>query len=275
MDALVVERNPRVGDNWRNRYHSLTLHNELWANSLPYLPYPPNWPTFLPKDKLAGWLEYYAEAMELNVWTATELAGAEYDEAAGAWTARLRRADGETRTVRAPHLVLATGSVSGLPHVPQLRGLDGFAGEVVHSSRFPGGAACAGKRAVVVGTGNSGHDVAQDLHASGAAEVTTVQRSATCVVSLVPSGVMVYAFDAEGPVEDMDLVFASVPYPVLKPTYRPTSSSWPPATRASRRASAACSATRSPTASARSGASTRRASSATSGSARPSPASGS
>ncbi|HEX5118072.1 MAG TPA: NAD(P)/FAD-dependent oxidoreductase [Pseudonocardiaceae bacterium] len=219
VDTLIVERNPRIGDNWRNRYHSLTLHNEVWANSMPYLPFPDTWPTFLPKDKLAGWLEGYAEFMELNVWTGTEFAGAERDESTRTWTARLRR-DGEPeRTVTVRHVVLATGSVSGLPKWPELPGLAGFAGEVMHSSQFDSGIPYAGRRAVVVGTGNSGHDVAQELHSNGAA-VTIVQRSPTCVVSLVPSGTMVYSLYSEGPTEDIDLITASIPYPVLRESYQ-------------------------------------------------------
>jgi cation diffusion facilitator CzcD-associated flavoprotein CzcO len=219
VESLIVERNARIGDNWRNRYHSLTLHNEVWANSLPYIPFPPTWPTFLPKDKFAGWLEAYAESMELNVWTSTEFVSGGYDEASGLWTAHLRRGD-EQRTVRVPHVVLATGSVSGVPRMPALPGLDTFAGEVVHSSRFSSGVHYEGRRAIVIGTGNSGHDVAQDLYSNGAAEVTIMQRSPTCVVSLVPSGTLVYALYSEGPVEDMDLITASVPYPVLESTYQ-------------------------------------------------------
>ena len=221
VDVLVVERNNRVGDNWRHRYHSLTLHNEVWANAMPYMPFPPNWPTFVPKDKLAGWLEAYAEFMELNVWTGTSYAGGDYDEATGTWTATLTRADGTERTIRCPHLVLATGGSSGVPNMPELPGLDDFDGEVLHSSAFGSGTAYAGKKAVVFGTGNSGHDVAQDLHANGAAEVTIIQRSPTCVVSLVPSGTMVYALYSEGPSnDDIDLITAAIPYPVLRDTYQ-------------------------------------------------------
>jgi cation diffusion facilitator CzcD-associated flavoprotein CzcO len=220
VDALIVEKNSRIGDNWRLRYHSLTLHNEVWANSLPYMPFPPTWPTFLPKDKLAGWLEAYAEFMELNVWTDTEFVSGDYDETAGTWTAQLKRGDEPARSIRVPHLVLATGSVSGVPHVPRLPGLDSFDGEVVHSSAFASGIPYRGKRAIVVGTGNSGHDVAQDLYSNGAAGVTIVQRSPTCVVSLVPSGTLVYALYSEGPVEDIDLITASIPYPVLRQTYQ-------------------------------------------------------
>jgi hypothetical protein len=155
VDALVIERQPRVGDNWRNRYHSLTLHNEVWANAMPYLPFPPSWPTFIPKDKLAGWLESYAEAMEINVWTGTTFTGAGYDETTSVWTARLTRADGTQRTLRCPHLVLATGGSSGVPHRPDLPGLADFRGQVLHSSEFGSGQAYAGRRAIVFGTGNS------------------------------------------------------------------------------------------------------------------------
>ena len=63
IDTLVIDKHERVGDNWRKRYHSLKLHNQVHVNHLPYMPFPPTWPTYLPKDKLAGWFEYYAESM--------------------------------------------------------------------------------------------------------------------------------------------------------------------------------------------------------------------
>jgi cation diffusion facilitator CzcD-associated flavoprotein CzcO len=218
VDALVIEKHARIGDNWRTRYHSLTLHNEVWANSLPYMPFPDTWPTFIPKDKLAGWLEGYAEYMELNVWTSTEFLGGAFDEASSTWTVTVKRDDVEQH-LRVPHVVLAAGAVSGKPKVPALPGLDRFGGEVMHSTDFRSGTRYRGKRAIVIGTGNSGHDVAQDLHSNGA-DVTIVQRSPTCVVSLVPSGTLVYALYTEGPSEDIDLITASIPYPVLAETYQ-------------------------------------------------------
>ena len=75
VDTLIVDREPRIGDNWRKRYHALTLHNQVHVNHLPYMPFPPSWPTYIPKDKLAGWFEAYVEAMELNYWTGTEFEG--------------------------------------------------------------------------------------------------------------------------------------------------------------------------------------------------------
>lgn len=223
VDALILERNPRIGDNWRNRYHSLTLHNEVHSNHLPYIPFPRTFPTFLPKDKLADWLETYASAMELNTWTGTEFLGAEFDEAARRWTIRLNRGGDQVSTVDCTHLVLATGTVSGVPSRPELSGLAefaGFGGEVLHSSEFSDGTGCRGKRVIVVGTGNSGHDIAQEAYGCGAAEVRMIQRGGTCVVSLDPCGLMVYSLYAEGQEpEDIDLITACIPYPVLKRTY--------------------------------------------------------
>lgn len=220
IDALIVEKHARIGDNWRERYHSLTLHNEVWANSMPYMPFPETWPTFVPKDKVAGWLEAYADALELNVWTSTEVTSAKYDDAAGEWTVTMRKGDDPARVMTTPHIVIATGGSSGVPNMPAISGLEEFGGEVMHSAAFTSGVPYAGRRAIVFGTGNSGHDVAQDLYSNGA-NVTMVQRNPTCVVSLVPSGTMVYSLYSEGPSnDDIDLITAAIPYPVLRETYQ-------------------------------------------------------
>ena len=88
VDTLIVDREARIGDNWRHRYHALTLHNQVQVNHLPYMPFPPNWPIYIPKDKLANWFEAYVESMELNFWTATEFEGGNYDEAQAALDGR-------------------------------------------------------------------------------------------------------------------------------------------------------------------------------------------
>ena len=88
----LMYASPKVGDNWRKRYHALTLHNQVHVNHLPYIPFPPSWPTYIPKDKLANWFEAYAEAMELDFWTGSEFIGATYD--GDSWTATLRQGGG-------------------------------------------------------------------------------------------------------------------------------------------------------------------------------------
>ena len=218
IDTLVIDREARVGDNWRSRYHSLTLHNEVHVNHLPYMPFPQNWPVFIPKDKLANWFESYVDALDLLCWTGTELTGGHYDEAAGHWVVTLRRADGQMRVMRPRHLVFGTG-VSAIAADATLPGLDTFAGTVMHSGRYTQGAAWRGRHAVVIGTGNSGHDIAQDLHASGA-RVTMVQRSPTHVVG-IREAQRVYSIYAEGlPTDECDLLATAMPYPVLVRAYR-------------------------------------------------------
>ncbi|MCP1848514.1 MULTISPECIES: flavin-containing monooxygenase [unclassified Bradyrhizobium] len=214
IDALIVDREARVGDNWRKRYHALTLHNQVQVNHLPYMPFPTNWPTYIPKDKLANWFESYVDAMELNFWTGTEFVGGSYDDADGRWTVELRRADGTTRTMQPRHVVMATG-VSGIPNLPDIPGLKDFGGKVMHSSRYEDGENWTGKRALVIGTGNSGHDIAQDLHSSGA-EVTLVQRSSTLITNIEPSAQLAYAAYNEGTLEDNDLIATSMPLVLAK-----------------------------------------------------------
>jgi putative flavoprotein involved in K+ transport len=220
VDTLIVDREARIGDNWRNRYHALTLHNQVQVNHLPYMPFPPNWPVYIPKDKLANWFEAYVESMELNFWTGTEFEGGSYDEQEGRWTVVLRRADGSKRTMHPRHVVLATG-VSGIPSLPDIPGLKDFAGTVMHSSRYTDGEEWAGKKALVIGTGNSGHDIAQDLHSSGA-NVTLVQRSSTLIVSIEPSAQLVYAPYNEGTLDDNDLIASSMPLALARKSHAMT-----------------------------------------------------
>lgn len=218
IDTLVIDRHERIGDNWRKRYHSLVLHNEVYVNHLPYMPFPPNCPVYIPKDKLASWFESYAEALELNVWTGTELTTGSYDAAAGCWNVTLRKSDGTERTMRPRHVVFATG-VSAIPVIPKLPGLDTFAGTLMHSGSYTEGRAWKGRNAIVLGTGNSAHDVAQDLEASGA-NVTMVQRSSTYIVSLSEAQKVYAMYDEGPPFEDCDILAMATPFPYLERAYK-------------------------------------------------------
>jgi putative flavoprotein involved in K+ transport len=219
VDTLVVEKWDRIGDSWRKRYHSLALHNSIHVNHLPYLPFPETWPTYIPKDMLGNWLEFYADAMEINCWTGTAFVSGEWSESEKCWTARLRRSDGTERIVRPRHIVFANG-VSSIPHIPDLPGLQDFAGEVVHSEGFTNGAGWGGKNALILGTGSSAHDIAQDLHSHGA-RPTIIQRGSTTVVSIDPSAKLNYALYDEGPpIEDCDLIAAAATPPLIVKAYQ-------------------------------------------------------
>jgi len=225
VPTIIVEKNEKPGDSWRKRYKSLCLHDPVWYDHLPYLPFPENWPVFSPKDKLGDWLEMYTRVMELNYWGSTECQHAEYNPKKKEWTVIVNR-NGQTVTLRPKQLVLATG-MSGLPNVPEFPGQDSFLGEQLHSSQFGSGEDYKGKRCVVIGSNNSAHDICASLWEHGA-DVTMVQRSSTHIarsetlMDLALGALYSEQALANGITTDKaDLIFASIPYQVLPATQIP------------------------------------------------------
>ncbi|MDN5915550.1 MAG: NAD(P)/FAD-dependent oxidoreductase [Pseudonocardia sp.] len=213
VPTLVLEQTPRLGDVWRNRYHNLSLHDTKWYGQMPYLNFPDNWPVFAPKEMIADWFEAYTWILQLNVWTGSQVDGAVYDDEVGRWTVRLTR-DGTARELRPRHVVFATGAFAGAPDIPELPGIEEYRGVAVHSSAHEGGRIMDGRKVVVVGTGASAHDVAQDAHEMGA-EVTMVQRGPTYVISSqygVPAMHEALYSESSPPVEQADLISLSFPW---------------------------------------------------------------
>jgi putative flavoprotein involved in K+ transport len=253
---VVVEAGSTPGWSWRdNRYPSLHLHDPVWYQHLPYLPFPSSWPIFTPKDKLADWLDMYAKVMDIHIQTNTKVVRAtreneeaeeeeendnssnqagqdqEKEKAKASWTLTLEQTAKEKegsitnskgmikrRTIQAQHLVFATGN-SSFRKVPTFPGADTFKGIQLHSSNFQGGRAFAGKRVVVIGSNNSGLDMVQDLWEQGAASVTMIQRTASLVVStksVLDHGLgPLYSEHAPFHHEDADLIATTVPYKLL------------------------------------------------------------
>jgi putative flavoprotein involved in K+ transport len=219
LAALVVDRQQRIGDNWRLRYRGLKLHNKTPVNHLRYLPFPVTFPDYVPKDQIANWLESYVDIMGVDFWTRTSFEGASYDDATDRWVVRLRMGDGTERVLRPSHIVMAT-SVSGVPNIPTIEGISNFKGPVLHSSQFKAGREWNGRSVVVFGTGTSAHDICQELEASGA-RVTMVQRSPTMVVNVEPAQLYDRTYLGDGPpIEVRDIINSGVPLPVMKAAHK-------------------------------------------------------
>jgi putative flavoprotein involved in K+ transport len=219
VDHVVVDRHARPGDQWRSRYKSLCLHDPVWYDHLPYLPFPRNWPVFAPKDKIGDWLEMYTRVMEVNYWGSTTAKSATWDDAKKEWTVTVDR-DGEEVVLHPKQLVFALG-VSGKPNIPSIPGQDVFAGEQHHSSQHPGPDAYKDKRVVVIGSNNSAFDICGALWEVGA-DVTMVQRSSTHIVksdSLMEIGLgglySEQAVEAGVTTFKADTIFASLPYRIM------------------------------------------------------------
>ncbi len=181
VPTLIVDALEKPGDAWRSRYKTLYLHDPIWVDHLPYIPFPDHWPVYTSKDKMGDWLEMYAKVMELDFWGSTRCTSARFDEASGRWSVTVDR-DGQELELQPAQLVLATG-LSGMPHVPNFPGMESFEGPQCHSSEYDDGADMAGKKCVIVGANNSAHDIAVDLWAKDA-DVTMIQRSPTTVVKV-------------------------------------------------------------------------------------------
>ncbi|OBA99697.1 flavin-containing monooxygenase [Mycolicibacterium fortuitum] len=225
VPTIVVDQHERPGDQWRKRYKSLCLHDPVWYDHLPYLPFPANWPVFAPKDKIGDWLEFYTRVMEVPYWSSTTCVSASYDEGEQRWTVEVNR-NGEPVTLRPVQLVLATG-MSGKPSIPTLPGQEVFRGDQHHSSHHPGPDQYVGKRVVVIGSNNSAHDICKALY-ENYVDVTMVQRSSTHVVkseSLMELGLgdlySERAVAAGMTTEKADLTFASLPYRIMADFQRP------------------------------------------------------
>lgn len=219
VSHIVIDKHERPGDQWRSRYKSLCLHDPVWYDHMPYLPFPDNWPVFAPKDKIGDWLEMYTKIMEVNYWSATRCTQARYDEDRQEWEVTVERG-GETLVLRPKHLVFATG-MSGKANVPRIEGQNIFQGEQQHSSEHPGPEAYRGKKVVVIGANNSAHDICAALWEHGA-DVTMVQRSSTHIVrsdSLMDIGLGdLYSERAVASgvtTKKADLIFASLPYRIM------------------------------------------------------------
>ncbi len=212
VPALVIDALPKPGDGWRQRYHSLYLHDPIFLDHFPYLPFPDHWPLYSSKDKIADWHEIYAKAMEIDFWGSTLCTAARFDPQTKQWSVTVQR-NGDTLTLRPKQLVLATG-LSGAKHIPAIAGAERFAGRQYHSADHVSGDELAGKRCVVIGSNNSAHDICVDLWEHDA-QVTMIQRSPTIVVradTMRNLSKDIYYAQPGADIDLADIMFAANPF---------------------------------------------------------------
>jgi putative flavoprotein involved in K+ transport len=163
VDPLVVDRAAAIGDGWRQHYDRLHLHTVRWLSNLPGMPIPRAEGKWVSRDGVARYLEAYARHHGLNVRLGTEVTRLERE--GSGW-----RATTNDGPIRAATVVVATG-YNRIPSVPEWPGRDSFTGELIHSSAYRNPLPFRGKDVLVVGTGNSGAEIAVDLVEGGARKV--------------------------------------------------------------------------------------------------------
>lgn len=210
---LVIERESRIGNLWRNRYEALCLHDPVWFDHMPYIPFPESWPVFTPAQKLADWLEFYAEALELNVWTSSTVTKATRDEKTGKWAVTVRKPDGSERVFHVDHVVFALGLGGGAPKIPKIPGQEEFQGQVLHSTAHHSAKDHIGKKVFIIGACTSAHDIASD-YADHGVDVTMFQRSSTYIMTTkegMPRMMAPLYWQGGPPTEEADRLDNTVP----------------------------------------------------------------
>ncbi|KAF2151226.1 FAD/NAD(P)-binding domain-containing protein [Myriangium duriaei CBS 260.36] len=180
LSYVIVDKNTNIGDSWAQRYDSAKLHLSKSFSELPYHREFSEKPYFLTKDDLAEGYQNFADRWQLNVWMSTSLDSAEWHAEEKDWLVHYNR-HGEPGTIKAKHLVMATGGGVDVPTMPNLPGRDRFSGIVVHSSQYKNPNAFKGKKGIVVGCANTGFDIAGDMVDASLASITMIQRGKTAV----------------------------------------------------------------------------------------------
>lgn len=180
---VVLEKQANVGDSWKTRYDSTKLHTIREFGHLPFertFTDPP-YPEYLTKDHLAEGYQNWAAKYNINIWLSTTLLAGEWDEGKEIWKLKISQ-KGQELTITSLFFVFAGGAGSQIPTSPIYEGREAFGGTALHSCQYKNPGPWAGKHGVVVGTGNTAHDVAEDMLAAGLASVTMIQRSPTFVL---------------------------------------------------------------------------------------------
>ncbi len=180
-DPLVLDGANSVGATWAARYERLCLHTVRRFSGLPFYPMPRSYPRYVPKDSYARYLADYAERMGLSI-RLGERAERIHQEN-GEWIVETARERITTRAV-----IVATGR-HNVPRIPRWKGMDDFAGRIIHSSEYKSGREFTGKRALVIGIGNSGAEIAADLVEQRAAHVAIAVRTTPPITSREIAGI--------------------------------------------------------------------------------------
>jgi putative flavoprotein involved in K+ transport len=200
-EAIVFDKDERIGGTWSRRYERLCLHTVRRFSGLAHYAIPSAYPRYVPKDLFAEYLQDYAARFGLNVrlgqavrkvrpLDGSTLWGLETDS--GAWRARV--------------VIIATGHYNERV-LPRWPGMEDFRGRLLHSAEYDSGARFAGRRALVIGIGNSGAEIASDLVEQGAAYVAISVRTSPPIMPRDLFGVV--------PVQLFGIALTPVPAPRL------------------------------------------------------------
>jgi cation diffusion facilitator CzcD-associated flavoprotein CzcO len=198
IDAVVLEEDAELGGTWARRYDRLHLHTVRRFSGLAHFPIPAHYPTYLSRADVVAYLKEYAKHFKLQVIGGTTVRQIRPDTTtSNGWLVETMSGD----LWRSRVAVVATGQYREAV-VPAWPGRELYAGRIVHSAFYANAEPYKGQRALVVGAGNSGAEIATDLSDHGAAFVAISIRTPPPVVPRDPLGF---------PVQRTSLVLSALP----------------------------------------------------------------
>lgn len=199
IEPVVFDEDDRVGGRWARRYERLHLHTVRRFSGLAHRPMPRSYPRYVPKDLVAEYLRDYADHFGLDVRLGHRVDTVRHanerwqlETAGGAWHSHA--------------VIIATGHYNR-PLLPPWPGREQFQGTLLHSSDYRTGREFAGRRALVVGIGNTGAEIAADLVEQGAAHVAIAVRTTPPIVPRELLGLL--------PIQLFGLALSPIPAPRL------------------------------------------------------------
>lgn len=171
IDSVIFDGEPEVGQSWRRHYQRLHLHTTRALSSLPGLPIPRSWGRWIAADDFATYLERYARHHHLTIAPSTRVLGLRGDARGDGWQVQTERG-----AWQAERVIVATG-LNRVPYVPPWPGREQFRGTLLHSSEYREPGPYRDRDVLVVGSGNSGAEIAYDLATGGARRVRLAVRT--------------------------------------------------------------------------------------------------
>ncbi|XBI06793.1 hypothetical protein VPH35_134775 [Triticum aestivum] len=153
----------------------LKLHLAKEFCELPHMSYPLDAPTYIPKTLFVKYLDDYVERFNIQPKYLTSVESSTFDNDEKCWSI-VAHDMAKSTIVRftTKFLVVASGENSA-ENIPMIPGLQCFPGDVIQSSSYKSGKSYSGMNVLVVGSGNSGMEIAYDLAAHGANTSITIR----------------------------------------------------------------------------------------------------
>jgi cation diffusion facilitator CzcD-associated flavoprotein CzcO len=167
QDFVLLEKEQQAAPAWRRHYERVHLHTAKRYSSLPFVPFPRDYPRYVPRDLFASYLDAYAQRFDLRP---------RFGETVRAISRQGRSwlVDTTTAPLHASNVVIASGN-NAEPLMPGFAGADAFKGKSLHSADYRNATAFAGQSVLIVGMGNTGAEIALDLVEGGARPTISVR----------------------------------------------------------------------------------------------------